>query len=213
MERDIEKDKKNFIRDECFALSWRGAVGTRGLPIYSDDCKAGSKKRKCIQNKVKKIIDEKYIDFYEFESRDEKIKDGGHLCNIKALSKEMTDKFCQSLHGKRFRIGTSQKVLNLYLKYLWCSGQIATPPHCPIDSIVLDEIGKEIEWKDLYCKECCKKIDAKKMEVKINWTELDCIECYKKIICMARKAVEEDEESDNLSEWELEVWLRRKIKK
>jgi hypothetical protein len=32
-----------------------------------------------------------------------------------------------------FRVGTAQKALNLYLKYLWCLGEIKTPPHCPFD--------------------------------------------------------------------------------
>lgn len=36
-----------------------------------------------------------------------------------------------------FKISHAQKSLSVYLKYLWCTTQIAEPPACPIDAIVL----------------------------------------------------------------------------
>jgi hypothetical protein len=46
------------------------------------------------------------------------------------------------------RIGLAQKALNLYLKYLWCLGEIHEPPHCPLDSIVLGQVPgcKDVRW-------------------------------------------------------------------
>jgi hypothetical protein len=46
------------------------------------------------------------------------------------------------LAGGKFRIGTAQKALNLYLKYLWCLGKIRMPPHCPFDAQIIKKIPK-----------------------------------------------------------------------
>ena len=40
--------------------------------------------------------------------------------NIVALSEGLSEDHADILAGKRFRVGTAQKALNLYLKYLWC---------------------------------------------------------------------------------------------
>lgn len=39
-----------------------------------------------------------------------------------------------------FRIGSAQKALNLYRKYLWCLGYIPFPPHCPFDATIIDQL-------------------------------------------------------------------------
>jgi hypothetical protein len=38
-----------------------------------------------------------------------------------------------------YKYGVAQKLLNLVLKYHWCLGAIAEPPHCPVDRIVIDK--------------------------------------------------------------------------
>lgn len=115
------------------------------------------------------------------------VSEAAHCENIEALAKEITKKFGSILHGRRFRIGSAQKALNLYLKYLWCLGRIELPPHCPIDSIILDEIAKESG------------------SPKISWTKLDSITQYEEIICKAKKIAGRLP----LSEWELELYLKK----
>ena len=50
------------------------------------------------------------------------------------------------MHNDRFRIGIAQKLINLHLKYLWCSGVIQEPPHCPIDGIIRDVAKLNYDW-------------------------------------------------------------------
>ena len=50
------------------------------------------------------------------------------------------------LVGGRFRYGTAQKAFNLYLKFLWRLEKIPTPPHCPVDRVVLRRAGIEGSW-------------------------------------------------------------------
>lgn len=112
------------------------------------------------------------------------VSEATHCENIETLAKEITKKHGDVLHDRRFRIGSAQKALNLYLKYLWCLGRIEMPPHCPIDGIILNEITKSTGNK------------------KIGWTKLDSIAEYEEII---RKAKEVAGQS-SLTEWELQFY-------
>ena len=106
-----------------------------------------------------------------------------HCENIRNLADTLTKQFSKILDGRRFKIGTAQKALNLYLKFLWCLGVHKTvPPHCPLDGIILKKAG-----------------------VYEAWTKLDCIETYKNWIEKVRvKAARHN----SIAEWELENWKR-----
>jgi len=65
------------------------------------------------------------------------VPDAQHCEAIRRISDGLSNRFREILIGGRLRYGTSQKGLNLYLKYLWRLGLIGVPPHCPVDSIVL----------------------------------------------------------------------------
>jgi hypothetical protein len=86
-----------------------------------------------------------------------------------------------SLNNGRLRYGTSQKAFNLYLKYLWQLGEIAAPPHCPVDRIVLNALGIDEAWT---------KCDDQKQYM--EW-----------IGAIRRKAG-----PLSVSQWENDVWLR-----
>ena len=170
---------KNFIRDEVFTLSWSGAVG-RSKTYKS---KTSESIRFDIKNFVKYFINKEFLKDYR-----SKVDDNLHINNIELLSKEVGKKFFANLHNDRFRIGSSQKVLNLYLKYLWCLNDIVEPPHCPIDAIILNSLKKKCNLN-------------KKKVFNISWTKLDSIDEYKNIISEARNIV-----GNNLSLWELNEW-------
>jgi hypothetical protein len=110
------------------------------------------------------------------------VDEATHLDNIKSISDDLSSRFGDILIGKRFKIGTAQKALNLYLKFLWCLGKLkAQPPHCPMDAIVL-----------------------KKASVYDAWTKCDSIDSYKKWVSKAK--VKAESKNMTLSEWELGVW-------
>lgn len=115
------------------------------------------------------------------EKYKQEVAESKHIENIKFLAAALSDKFAHILDRGRFRIGSAQKALNSYLKYLWCAGKIVTPPHCPFDSIIIDKLPG------------CEGI---------KWTLLDDISEYRQIVSAARKKAGEE----TLAQWELETW-------
>jgi hypothetical protein len=107
--------------------------------------------------------------------------DDGHIKNIEHLADNLSTEFAQVLKGGRFRIGSAQKALNLYLKYLWCTEQIPTPPHCPFDNTIIGKLPG------------CNSI---------NWTTLDSVEDYRHLVVTART----EAETASLARWELEAY-------
>ena len=94
--------------------------------------------------------------------------------------------------GGKFRIGTAQKALNLYLKYGWALGIIPEPPHCPIDSNVLAKIEKCP--RSAGCQICPNK----------TWTTICTTHEYLHFAQKAREAA--NAHGQSLARWELEVW-------
>lgn len=103
-----------------------------------------------------------------------------HIRNIETLATSMSDLHSEIFNDGRFRIGHAQKALNLYLKYLWCFGQIPEPPHCPIDFVILKRIPGFGS---------------------VRWTKIDSVADYMKVIEAARH--EASHKKLSLSQWEL----------
>lgn len=165
------KHKKEFIYRELFSATL-GATVQRSK-TYAEN--VSEKARNQFQNTLREEL-ESLLPQYESEISEEQ-----HISNIKTLAETITKQCSSSLINGRFRIGSAQKALNLYLKYIWCIGQIERPPHCPIDAIVLQKIPG------------CSNI---------KWTELDSILEYEEIIKQAKAVAG----IIPLSNWELEVW-------
>jgi hypothetical protein len=88
-----------------------------------------------------------------------------HIRNIERVTLELSTKHQDVLAASGMRIGLAQKALNLYLKYLWCLGEIHEPPHCPIDAIVLKRVPgyQDVCWTRMKTiKEYCDIIAAAK---------------------------------------------------
>lgn len=111
------------------------------------------------------------------------ISEADHIKNIEHLSQAITQNHSKKLKNGRLRIGTTQKLLNVYIKFLWCLGEAREPRHCPIDGIVLKEIKDNQKW-----------------------TELKSIEEYKKIISKIRKHINNNE---TIAKWEWKLWNKK----
>lgn len=109
------------------------------------------------------------------------VGDSEHNAAIRNISDGLSRRFAPILKDQRLRYGTSQKAFNLYLKFLWRMGKIRTPPHCPVDSIVLSAAGIIGSWTQ----------NDSEQEY-IRW--IDALKKKANPLC--------------LSDWEYEVWLR-----
>lgn len=148
---DEQREKKKFLDDEIFNLTIMATFQR------SKTYRAGTKvsKKEKFKDHLRKKLDELS------EQYKQEVTEDVHIRNIKKLADGLSNSDGPKLDKGRFRIGSAQKALNLFLKYRWCLGEIHMPPHCPFDNRIIGEL-----------KGCDK----------IKWTSLDDIEDYKKLI-------------------------------
>lgn len=164
--------KKEFMMWEVATLSINGAFQRSGIYKSNENANVRGKFHAFLRYHLEKLV---------LKYKKGNISDKEHIDNIQTLVKEAVDQYNEILRDGRFRIGIAQKLLNLYLKYLWCMGGIATPPHCPFDSIVCSHI--------------------KNIKVP-SFTKLDSINEYSRLVDAARIVAK----NVTLAEWELEIW-------
>ena len=71
------------------------------------------------------------------------------ILDIQNFSKKAFNDF---LEGGELKIGVCQKIINLYLKYLWCAQLIDfTPPHFPLDRMIQEKTIKKVlvNWTEM----------------------------------------------------------------
>jgi hypothetical protein len=170
--------KATFIKDEIWMLTIGGAFQRANVyeALTSED------ERNVFKNELKdfiNILSEQYIS----SSIDEK----KHIENIHSI-KIFTSKFRSLLNGGSLNFGISQKLLNLYLKYLWCLDILkVAPPHFPVDSIIQSKL---------------------KVKTPYPWTKMNDEIEYLKIIQKAKDELV-NSEATNLAELELHLFNRR----
>lgn len=169
---DMSETQWRFVHSEFLALSVAAAFARSC--IY--DSQANESDRESLRKDLKLRLSG-YAAKYAVP-----VDDDQHNKHIIELASQMTQAFGNVLHEKTLRIGTAQKALNLYLKYLWCVGVVAEPPHCPIDAIVLQR--------------------AAKLEPPIYWTKIKNIGEYMRCIEAVRLVAGDK----SLAQWECEAW-------
>ena len=176
----LDHAKRGFLEyvqvgSECLALRNALQAAMRHSGTYRRD--ALESQKEIFRRNFKKELSTKG-DLYQ-----EQITDAQHIRVLEEVSNKLSIEHGAILHGSRLRLGIAQKALNLYLKFLWClDSSRATPPHCPIDRMILQSAG-----------------------VYENWTELDSIEKYSDWIEQLRSTAAQAHYSC-LSEWELRIW-------
>jgi DNA-binding NarL/FixJ family response regulator len=166
--------QRDFLRSEFAWLSLQAAFQHAGIYAADVDDEEKIKFKKYFET----LIDEISKEYAQ------PVSDSKHEANILRIKGEISDRFGDLLQGGCFRIGVAQKALNLYLKYLWCAGEIhSPPPNCPFDSRIISKLS---------------------LPHKILWTKLDSIEDYRLLV----KAAREKAGGLSLSEWELEEFQK-----
>lgn len=175
---NIDEKKNKFLRYELGLLSLKAALSTRNnqFPIYNLSIKLHQRAE--IKRDFRSYlaqIEQKYAS---------EISEQAHIEFIKTLSDSLSQKHGESFYEGRFRIGISQKLVNVHLKYLWAAGLCPEPLHCPIDGIVRDIAA-----------------------IDYNWISSDSIDEYTKAIEQLKLIAQHKNQS--LAEWELEAFKRR----
>ena len=94
--------------------------------------------------------------------------------------KDWSKNYADFLLGGELKIGVCQKLLNLYLKYLWCADMIDfTPPHFPLDRIIQEQFKTRITVG--------------------SWTKIDDYMEYKEKVLKVSNLLKQD----SIAEWEL----------
>lgn len=167
--------KKEFMISECFMLSIMGAF--QRASIYKESITE-------IEKADFKIMLKGYLDNL-IEEYKKHTSEEVHLFNIESLS-TFTTNFSHILKNDKLNFGVSQKLLNLYLKYLWCLDISPAPPHFPVDSII-----------------------QKKMKLRvIPWTKMIDQTEYMKVINHAKTQLEQYN-CQSLPELELKLFKRK----
>jgi hypothetical protein len=157
--------KKEFLIDQAIINSIGAAFQHAG--VYVKGLRDDDKRKACLRNTLAECLRDLGLSYVHC------VTDDAHCGNISNLAKTMTEEFRGTgiLRDEQFRIGIAQKVLNLYLKYLWCLGDIPAPPHCPLDRRIIDKL-------------CLKEKDRRDYD----WTKIESIAKYKRLIEKCREA-------------------------
>lgn len=169
--------QQRFIQNEIWVVT--AQAGLQRSKTYADH--ATDKEKEAFRNAMKDWLD----DIIKQKYQEKPVKSDQHIENIQLFCNNITEGFNNILINNKFRIGSAQKIFNLYLKYRWCLGDVQEPPHCPFDGIVIAKLGRECEH--------------------IKWTEMDDIEVYKYLVeCAMTQA-----NGTSLANWEIELWENR----
>lgn len=164
--------KIEFLKNEIFILSLSGAFQRNN--IYKESTSENEKIQ--LRRLIKSLLVE-LEDNYKI-----RVSDSQHLANLDEFKKNIEKGSDNILRGSVISFGTVQKILNLYLKYLWCLGLISEPPHCPIDRIILN----------------------KSKDYKTSWTKMN-----REDYCRAIEKIRLIKENKSIAEWELQIFARR----
>lgn len=171
MSLQTNSHKEKFLSDVIFGITLAGTSQRGNLYRREATTNERNKFRPALRRALENVA----------EQYRTPVGDDRHIANINNLAKTLSQQQAHALNGRRFRIGSAQKALNLYLKMLWCLDRIPMPPHCPFDRIVLSRAPG------------CEGM---------NWTQLDSLHDYKHIVRCARSAAN----GVPLAEWELHLY-------
>jgi hypothetical protein len=137
----IQAAKRDFLIYELGLLSLKAALSTRagGAPVYALSCK--EHQRGTTKDGFRAVLDD-ILTKYSSST----LNETQHIQFIAATAAKFSKEHADSLHRGKLRFGVAQKLVNLHLKYLWVTGLIGEPVHCPIDGIVRDLAGLQYDW-------------------------------------------------------------------
>lgn len=171
--------EQEFVVKEIWILAWNASVQRANL--YN--------KKSKVDNKTKSKFRASIISYVEdeiFQSYKDGCSENQHYKNIESLIAKANSLNLGILGPEGYKFGVAQKLLNLSLKYMWCLGHIAEPPHCPVDRIIINKTN---------------------LKGKVNWTDIKDRNAYEAVIDEIKKL--SSAKSITPSRWELLIYTRR----
>ncbi len=170
--------KDEFILNEIWFLTISGAF--QRANVYVEGINDNEKTE--FKNQLKEFVTNIALQYKN------DVNESEHLKNIQNILNEFS-----SYPKVKLNYGISQKVLNLYLKYLWCLEKIVTPPHFPVDRIIQEKL---------------------KMGTNIKaWTKMENDEHYNTVINLAKDMIKDNTNYNKIAELELELFAGKEIRK
>jgi len=170
---DTTPEQRRFLHDEFYGLTL-GATVQRAR-VYAGG--VADLDRRVFQRRLQQQLEAIAVRYQTPQD------DPTHVAQIELLATSLSSECRGVLRDGRFRIGPAQKALNLFLKYLWCAGEIGPPPHCPFDRRIVQRLG---------------------LAKPINWTDLDDSATYMALVKAARAKAD----PLSLPDWELQTYNR-----
>jgi len=127
--------KQEFIQEEIWMLTFNAAF--QRANVFKPEL---TPKEEQDKTDLKTFI-KGDMDMIILPSYNNSVTDKHHIENIISIQERSKD-YSHILQNGKFSFGVCQKILNLYLKYLWCLDMVKfTPPHFPVDRIIQKELG------------------------------------------------------------------------
>lgn len=181
--------KEEFLNNEFWILTFGG--GFQRANVYKDrniPTEVRKEFRQALRNHIENLVNEQYQNT---------VSEDNHIENIQSVvffSKNTT--FGEDTISINF--GIAQKLLNLYLKYCWCSGRIKTVPvHFPVDRLIQGKLNTE-----------AKAVGLQGIKLK-PWTQFEDEKEYLNVIEFAKEVRNKKYSGKALAEMELEIFARR----
>lgn len=171
--------QQRFLYSEVAILAWGASVQRANL--YRSAIPAEERDSDSFRASVLSFIETQLLSNYKTGC-----SEAAHIANIERLVEFGTAEGGELLGPDGYKFGVAQKLLNLLLKYLWCLGHVAEPPHCPVDRLILAKTT---------------------LRNKLNWTEIKTASKYNEAVNAIRVVAQASELS--LPQWELQFYSRR----
>ena len=173
----MSDSKEDFINKEFWVLTFGAAFQRANVYAPNVDTRTRAILRLGIMTKIEVLVLDEYSGIM--------VSSEDHMANLLWLKDWIDEVFPNVLNGFEIKLGVVQKLLNMYLKYQWCNGNILEPPHCPFDRKIISELG--LKHKD-----------------RPTWTKINTIEEYVGLV----EAAERVAVDSSLAQWELETFER-----
>jgi hypothetical protein len=174
--------QQDFLVGELWMLAWAASVQRAKLykAGYHNGPKVISPNGEQLSDHLFQYLVSEVVPKYK-----QAVEEEEHYRHIDSLIVHANSIGSQVLGEHGYKYGVAQKLLNLFL-YLWCLGEIAEPPHCPVDRIIISKT----RYKD----------DR-------NWTDIIRRLEYEEVIEEIRRLARR--EATSIARWELVAYGRR----